>query len=261
MNKYDIFIDNLIKNFSGITNFHLTQEEGAGKALFDFVVKSFAELHSAKSLFVDYYIPIADKATSDDIAELNKSKYKSHINLTELDLKENYFETVRLGYVSIYHKYEIFVDELLIKVEEVFSEISNKNITLDMYIQKNFQFKIHDITYSPSLHRINYICNCTKHYDGYPRKANPPKEFEYHSQDKKLNFTSSDLSNDIDFLVTHYNSLLSATLILGSHKMIYEGVLADINDIEDGKDKENILTQKNIVDANARKLIDSLKLI
>jgi hypothetical protein len=258
MNKYDIFIDNLTKNFSGIKNFHLTQEEGAGKTLFDFVVKSFAELNSAKALFVNYYIPTAAKATSDDIKELNKSKYKSLINLSDLELKENYYETVRLGYVAVYHKYEIFIKQLLINAEAVYAEISNKNVTLENYIEKTFQFKILDIKYSPNLHRINYICNCTKHYDGFPRKTYPPKEFENLPQDKKLNFTADDLSKDIDFLITHYNSLLSTTLILGSHKMLHEGVLTDLKDIEDGPEKEKILAQKTIVDTNARQLIDSL---
>ncbi len=248
----------MTKNFSGIKNFHLTQEEGPGKTLFEFVIKSFAELQSARELFVNYYIPTADKATTEDIAELNKSKYKSHINLSELDLKENYYEIVRLGYVAIYHKYEIFIKQLLINAEAIYSEISDKNVTLENYIQKTFQFKICDITYSPKLHRINYICNCTKHYDGYPRKTNPPKGFENLPQDKKLNFTAEDLSADIDFLIEHYNSLLSAALVLGSHKMIHEGVLTDLKDIKDGPDREKILAQKDIVDTNAKKLIESL---
>ncbi|MBC7748728.1 MAG: hypothetical protein H7Z76_09175 [Methylotenera sp.] len=112
-NKYDIFIESLTKQFSAIPNFHLTQEDGPGKILFNGMVKRIAELNSLKSLYINYYIPTALKATNDDIIEISKSKYESLISLTEQDLKENYYETVRLGYVAAYHKYEIFIKELI----------------------------------------------------------------------------------------------------------------------------------------------------
>lgn len=261
LNKYDTFIESLTKQFSTIPNFQLTQEDGPGKTLFNSIVKRIAELNSLKTLYINYYIPTALKATDDDIIEISKSKYKSLIPLTDKDLKENYYETVRLGYVAAYHKYEIFIKELITNSENIFSELNDKNVLLDKYIEKTFGFKIFDVSYSPTLHRINYLCNCTKHYDGYPRKATKPKYFETFPEDTKIDFTEKELSADIDFLISHFNILIQTILFLSSHKMIHEGLLTDLDEIEEGPDKEKILKQKKIFDNGAKQLIDSLKLI
>ena len=60
-----------------IPNFNLTQEEGTGKIIFDFVIKRLAEIHSLKTLFISYYLPAASEAVADDLTEIQTSKYKS----------------------------------------------------------------------------------------------------------------------------------------------------------------------------------------
>ncbi|HYD90734.1 MAG TPA: hypothetical protein VEA37_04510, partial [Flavobacterium sp.] len=105
INRYDVFIDTLSKNFSQINNFQLTQEEGIGKTLFDFIIKRLAEINSFKILFSNYYIPSASKSITDDLNEISKSKYRYLITISKDDLKENYYETIRLGYIGMFHKY------------------------------------------------------------------------------------------------------------------------------------------------------------
>jgi len=113
VNSIDLLIENLQKEFSKIPNFELTQNDPLGKKLFDFVVRFVSEFHSYQDLFVQFYLPASLKSIQIFKRELKFSKYKQFFNLTEDEYKENYFETVRLGYVGAFHKYESFLKNLI----------------------------------------------------------------------------------------------------------------------------------------------------
>lgn len=257
-NKYDIFIENLTKEFSSIPNFDITQE-GKGKIIFEFLIKRLIEIQSLKTLFLNSYLPSASKAVLDDLKELQASKYKSLIQLTKEDLKENYYETIRLGYISMFHKYENYNEELFEKAELLISDTSNNNLKLSDYIKTTFNIDLTKYWHSPSLKRINYICICNKHHDGYPRAKNKPKEFENLPENEKFKFTKEDLNADLEFLINHYTSTLRVIFNLALHKMICENITKDLDGIPEGKEKEDLIQKKNLVDKYAVQLADSLK--
>jgi hypothetical protein len=173
-NRYDIFIDNLSQEFSKINNFQLTQEEGNGKTVFNFVIKRIAEINSLKSLFVNYYLPAASKAVIDDLNEIQKSKYRYLISLSKEDLKENYYKTIRLGYIGMFHKYENYIDDLISKSELLISDLNENGLSLGKYCELHFNYKIKDWRNSPTISRLNWISICNKHYDGFPYKLQIP---------------------------------------------------------------------------------------
>lgn len=113
-NPIDQLVENLLKQFSQIENFDLTQNDPLGNKMFNFVIKNVSELNAFKNLFIQYYLPASIKSSQDFQRDLKFSKYKNLIQVTPKDLKENYYETVRLGYVGAYHKYESYLKELII---------------------------------------------------------------------------------------------------------------------------------------------------
>lgn len=257
INRYDVFIDTLSKNFSQINNFQLTQEEGIGKTLFDFIIKRLAEINSFKILFSNYYIPSASKSITDDLNEISKSKYRYLITISKDDLKENYYETIRLGYIGMFHKYENYIDELLIHAENLNLDINDKGQPLIKYIEENFNFKFKDWKHSPTISRLNWICICNKHYDGYPTKE--PKNIQYISlpNHEKMKFTKDDFVRDIDMLIKIYELMLQAVLNFVMYKVTFE--FSESENFEDEELRQKHLNTKTTVNLMLNKFIEIFK--
>ncbi len=76
-------------------------------------MKYVSELNGFQNLFIQYYLPASLKSITDFKKELKHSKYRTFFNFNEIELQENYFETVRLGYVGAYHKYETYLKNII----------------------------------------------------------------------------------------------------------------------------------------------------
>lgn len=221
-NRYDKFIENLADSFSKIPNFNLTQEDEKGRHLFNFVSKRLAEIHSFKFLITNYYLPAASRATVEGLNEIKKSKYRHLINLSKEDLKENYHETVRLGYIGAFHKFENFMRDLVSNAEYLISDFKTSNKSLENYTKEQFNYRIVDWKNYPTISRLNWICNCIKHYDGYPLKEPVPKKYRHLSKDSKLVFTREDFVADIDKLIEQNISIMQLTFMLAIYKMTFD---------------------------------------
>ena len=231
-NRYDIFIEKLSKEFSQI--------DKIGKSLFNFVIKRLTEINTFKGLFTHYYLPAAAKAVANDLRDWQTSKYKHLVEITKEELKENYYETIRLGYIGMFHKYENYVNDLILNAELLISELDDGEIPLTQFTEKVFNYKIKDWKNSPTVGRLNWIAICCKHYDGYPVKQ--PKHLVYtHLPDtEKLKFTKDDFVRDIDLLISQYNLMLQFVLLLAMYKMAFGG------DIRRDQFQEHLSDQKLI---------------
>ena len=138
-NKYDLLIDSLANEFSKIKNFNLTQEDEIGKKLFNFIIKRIGEIHSFKTLFSQYYLPAASKSVVDSLNEISKSKYKNVLQISKEELKENYYETIRLAYVGMFHKYENYMEDLIFHTELLYSDSYTSEISLTQYMKNRWQ--------------------------------------------------------------------------------------------------------------------------
>ncbi len=220
-NPIDILFENLSKQFSQISNFSLTQNDPLGNKMFNFVVKYISEINSFKNLFIQYYLPASLRASQDFQKNLKSSKYKHLINITNQELKENYYETIRLGYVGAYHKYESYLKDLLRILNEFFKEIDFENNFLDLnsylkkLIDKDLLKTINSFKISE---KINWISNCVKHYDGFPIKEPVPDYLENFDRSKKIEIESAEFKADIDNLASQCQLILSILLMVGFHQ-------------------------------------------
>ncbi|MFS4467632.1 hypothetical protein [Maribacter sp. 2210JD10-5] len=221
-NSIDALVENLQTDFSKISNFHLTQTDSLGKKLFNFVVRLAAEFQAFQNLFVQYYLPASLKSVQDFKRELKHSKYKSSFKLTEEEYMENYYETVRLGYVGAYHKYESFLKNVVPLMDEFFEELDFEDDFLPMneYLKKEFDLELNKTIYNFKItKKINWISNCVKHYDGYPIKEPRPKSISNLDETKKIQIDSKEFKADMQDLIKHNQIILSALFYVGFHQV------------------------------------------
>src|SRR5690606_5089483 len=187
-----------------------------GQELWNLIIKSTSEMETFQSLFINYYIPASNKSIADSWNQISKSKYKHLLNISKEELKENLYETVRLGYVGLFHKYESYLKALIKATNFLFKNLKEENnlLSIEEYCKKKYSiniYKSHDIFSITS--RINYISNCIKHYDGYPIKEPIHREFKYSNEKIKIN--KETFKADVDRLKTHCQLLMSQIIIMG----------------------------------------------
>lgn len=221
-NPIDVLVEKLAQEFSQISNFSITQDDPLGNKMFNFVVKYVSEINSFKNLFIQYYLPASLRASQDFQRHLKFSKYKHLINVTSHELKENYYETIRLGYVGAYHKYENYLKDLLNVLNEFFKELDfdNNFVDLNTYLKKIINkdllktfnsFKISE--------KINWISNCVKHYDGFPIKEPIPNYLNYFDSSQKIEIESSEFKEDMENLTSQCQLILSILFMVGFHQV------------------------------------------
>ncbi len=217
-NPIDILVERLSVNFSQVKDFDKLQESDEGKRLFDLIIKSTSEMENFQTLFLDYYIPSANKSIADSWNQISKSKYKHLLNISKNELKENLYETIRLGYVGLFHKYESYLKSLVDATNFLLKELNEENnlLSIEEYCKKEFKiniFKSHHIFAIVS--RINYISNCVKHYDGFPKKEPTHLDFKNINIEEKINIEKAIFKIDIERLKSHCQLLMSQIMTIG----------------------------------------------
>lgn len=221
-NPIDQLVENLLKQFSQIENFDLMQNDPLGNRMFNFVIKNVSELNAFKNLFIQYYLPASIKSSQDFQRNLKNSKYKHLIQVTPKDLKENYYETVRLGYVGAYHKYESYLKELITIMNIFFKELDFENnfIDINLYLKKILNIDLlKTINNFKTSEKINWISNCVKHYDGFPIKEPTPDYLSHFDKSKKIEIESTEFKNDLENLSAQNQLILSILFMVGFHQV------------------------------------------
>jgi len=217
-NPIDLLIERLSENFAKVKDFDKLQDSEEGKRLFDLIIKSTTEMENFQALFLNYYIPSANKSIADSWSQVSKSKYKHLLNISKDELKENLYETIRLGYVGLFHKYESYLKSLVNATNFLLKEINEENnlLSIEEYCKKEFNidiFKSHDrFTITK---RINYISNCVKHRDGFPIKEPIHPDFIHSKPDKKIRIEKEIFRIDIERLKSHCQLLMSQIMTIG----------------------------------------------
>lgn len=216
-NPIDNLIENLSKNFSLISNFDKLQETEEGRKLFDLIVISISEMENFELLFLNYYIPASNKSIVDSWNQINKSKYKHLLNISKESLKENLYETIRLGYVGLFHKYESYLKALVSAVNFLLRDLNKENnlLCIEDYCKKEFKIDIYKSHDKFSItKRINYVSNRVKHSDGYLKEPIHP-DFLHFNINEKIKIEKEIFKVDIQRLKTHCELLLSQVLTIG----------------------------------------------
>ncbi len=254
-NKYDNLIEELIREFGKIQNLNLTYENEIGRKIFSFSTKRIAELSSYRTLFLNYYLKAASKAIVDNLKEIENSKYKKYLNITKEDLKENFYETIRLGYIGLFHKYENYIVELIEMAGLISEDCGIKNqISLVQYSKKEFNFEIKDWKVSKFIEYINWVAICNKHYDGYPRKSQPKTFLISLAEDEKMRFSKSDFERDTKIMISWYSQIMELVFLIVQHKIVFEYL-----DYEEAKSNSKELEIKRKATLTITQLIDLYK--
>lgn len=250
-NPIDRLVEELSTNFSKINNFDKLQESDEGKRLFDLIIKSISEMENFQILFLNYYIPSANKSISDSWNQLSNSKYKHLLNISKEELKENLYETIRLGYVGLFHKYESYLKSLVDATNFLLKELNEENnlLSIEEYCKKEFNIDIfkshHKFTITK---RINYISNCVKHWDGFPVKKPIPSEFINLNPNEKIKIEKETFKIDIDSLKNHCQILMSQIFYIGFKQYLeldYEIIKMSLKP----KIKESVETKQKLDEA------------
>jgi len=219
-NSFDILVENLILELSKIKNFNLLSEDEKGREMFNFVTYRLAEITSLKTLYSQAFLPAVNKLMSENINQMNSSKYKSLLNIDRDQIKETYYDTIRMGYVQLFHKLENFYKDLLKKANYLFCEDSN--ISIEEYYKENYKVDIQKNWKNKyPFEKVNWICNRVKHSDGFPDDNYPHGVLEHlHPKDQRLRFEKDELIKDIDDIQKFCITLMQIVFALGSIKMI-----------------------------------------
>jgi hypothetical protein len=258
-NSIDLLIENLSQQFSNIPNFHLVNTDQDANELFNFIVRRFGELNDFQTLYLRYYIPASSKSILDIYNELRKSVYRNVINVTKDDLRENYFETIRLGYVGLFHKAESFRKELIVQSNKHFNNHEESTSTIQKYILDKFSFniekdwKIEDIY----IEKVNWICNCIKHRDGYPL-LNTNCIFAYKfPKTEKIRIEKEEFKEDIEQIRDFYLQQTREIFLYGMYKSSIEMFGIDWDNLDPNNDKDlKLIENKEKMEESIRKLID-----
>ncbi len=168
--------------------------------LFQSIIINRFEIQQMISLFSTEFLPRTSKLTHQTNQLWRKSRYKKYLTITDEHLRSNFYETVRLGYISIFHKYEGYVTQILPKFQEHFSESWGDGISLIKFAKKEFDIDLNKHWHITSkLKRINWIVNTCKHNNGYP---NPkyPLEYKEFKMGEKLKLTKKDFVDDAKYI-------------------------------------------------------------
>lgn len=211
-NIYDALVEGISTNLKKVDNFHLVYEQEGSKKLFEFYILRHCDLNLFKQLVITKYLPITHHVIAEETKAIRNSKYKHLLKISDDDLKESVYELIRLAYVGLFHKYENYIDNLLDCIINFHNDSFSSRKELEDFFHNTFGFKLKDWKNSRSLNRINWICNCIKHYDGYPLKEQGfPEEFINYPKDQKIKLTSQNFKDDVDTILVFFRILFQVT--------------------------------------------------
>jgi hypothetical protein len=242
-NSIDLLVEKLAEEFSKIKNFELTQNDPLGNKIFTFIVKHASELNAFKNLFVHYYLPASVKSSQDFNKELKFSKYKHLIKIDHEESKENYYETIRLGYVGAYHKYETYLKNICLLMDEFFFELFDGEPyqNIESYMKNKLDVDLKKtVNKFYASEKINWIANCVKHYDGYPIKEPILKWFTNADKSKKIRIEAKEFREDLEALSTQNQLILTSLFLVGFHQFIGLDFFKIKEQLAEGKNEDDV---------------------
>ena len=102
-NQFDAQVEQFIKVFEKIPNFHLVQTDDTARELFNKIVFRLSDISSYKVLVCNQFIPAINKGIAETKHSVQNSKYRAYLKTTEIDLYETLHDTIRLAYVGLFH--------------------------------------------------------------------------------------------------------------------------------------------------------------
>lgn len=195
--------------------------------LYQYTLTGLLEIKWIQEAFIKEYIPSSNKLYYQYQKEWKFSKYKNSIILEDKLLRETVNETIRLGYIGLFHKYEAFINGLVKETDEFFQDHWSTKLTLEQYIKNEFQISLtNNWKLSKTIERINWICNSCKHYNGKP-KLPKHSAYEEREDDQKLVFSSKEFKSDCESIYKYCEIMIQFVNLLASYRLCIEEDLTE----------------------------------
>lgn len=168
-----------------------------------------------QGLYMDKFIPSAeqlDEQVAADILLIAK-QYGVEINNDSYAVNE----TIRFGYLALYHKLENFIKEFLKFILPIF-EIDEKLFLNNFKNKFNYDFK------KPTngiIYKFSWIADCTKHQNAIAsERNNPPIEFINYPIGKQISISKHIFLSDSELLRKTFKQLcLQAVFICVNERL------------------------------------------
>jgi len=199
----------LANEFSKIPDYEKKMQDDDLKKVHTFISVGIMGIHDATNMVTTSFIPSANKMVVNTKTQIQRSIFKEVFAGINYDPNTIQHETIRLGYVFVFHKFEVFVNNLMEVMDNAMGDV---DVPLKKYAKSTFDFNPNEWFRNNEVHVVNFISNCTKHQDGLCRLSNSaysiPREFENHSPDEKIVRTTQQFKADIKGLIDAISPLI-----------------------------------------------------
>lgn len=198
-NGYDALIENLMEAFLKIPNIDLVNTDSTANKMFNIICFRLVDMSSFKELVLKHYIPATNKAIATSIAEVNASRYKHLLKIPRHEFQETLFQTIRLSYVGLFHKLESYVNDVMEMADLLIENKTGESV--EKFAKRKFNLSLRDWQLFHISHKFNWVSNCAKHYDGFPKKTPKPLFCEDFPEDKRLELNTEEFKRDSEYLL------------------------------------------------------------
>lgn len=231
-NTIDSVLDAVVLELINADKAHNILDSPKGMRLIESFSRSLIEIIWVKEAFVKEYIPRATKAYVNSRNEWKTSRYRTKFQFDDSFFREAINETIRLGYIGLFHKYESFIKNSVQETELYFSNIWESNISLDDFAKNEFGIKVFwNWKISRSVDRLNWISNSCKHNNGFP-KTPKHDDFKNWPDDQKLIISKDAFKADCTSLEKHCNNMLQLLVHISSFRTYCESKNDDSSFVE-----------------------------
>ena len=221
-NEFDVIFEALLSEGNKIKNPSEFFNDERNKRYYINITSGLVAIDQTKKIFVNEYIPIAEKIILQSKKQYKNSKFKDLIQANNQDFDELYYETIRLGYIALFHKYEAFTQILETELNLFFEDLNETNVKFKSFAKKEFNFEVYENwRISKNIKRINWINVSSKHYNGFPKKTQS-NEFNYFPENSKLRFEIDYFIRDCDYIFTFSQEIFKICKEIMVFKMVSE---------------------------------------
>ena len=239
INSIDNIFEAIFNAITNVKNHHKVLESPEAMKMWTYFTQHILDINNFHILYKTAFIPAANKTVALVKNDFSKSKYRSLINTSEFDLKESLYETIRLGYVGLFHKIEGFTkgikrnNALLINAYEMKGDFILEDYLADM-LSVDFLNPIN----VPSLNKIRIISNAVKHNNGYPQIADKERDdiknhMNWIDMSSKINIDPKSFLSDIKSTIQYFEFV---NTMVHSSSLLY--VMFEDEDIADENSRE-----------------------
>ena len=191
-NKLDDFFERIYSVVINTKGSELLLENKEMKDLFfNVLIEKMLDIQAFSDLYTDKVLSAVDASINSSLLDFRASKYQGIIDSTQFieQVKASKHEFIRHAYVIGFHKFETFAKSLEVYFDGKISNIKGSAFTkFDDYSKSVFKLSlVRDWHKFKQLHVIQFICNASKHSDGYPISKYPkPTDFTNSPEDVKI---------------------------------------------------------------------------